>query len=44
MIELSKSDKKAARLLIDTGLEREYDNGLKKASGILEDWLKGNLV
>jgi hypothetical protein len=42
MIELSKSDKKAARILIDTGLDREYAHGLKKASAILEDWLKGN--
>lgn len=43
MIELSKSDKKAARILIDKGLEREYANGLKKVSGILEDWLKDRI-
>ncbi len=43
MIELSKSDKNTARLLIDKGLDREYEVGLKKAAKMIEEWLKGNL-
>ncbi len=38
MIELSKSDKKAARKLIDLGVQREFATGIAKVKDMLADW------
>jgi hypothetical protein len=37
-MDLSKSDKKAARIIIEKGILKEFDNGLKEFSKILKDW------
>ena len=37
-MELSKKDKKAAREVIEKGLQREFANGLSKADTILQSW------
>jgi hypothetical protein len=37
-MDLSKSDKKAARIIIEKGILREFDNGLNKFSKILKLW------
>ena len=37
-MELSKQDKKAARELIEKGLQREIENELRKVNHILENW------
>lgn len=37
-MELSKSDKKAARILIEKGIIKEFDNGLQEFHKILNDW------
>jgi hypothetical protein len=37
-MELSKSDKKAARSIIDKGINEELENGLKEFSKILKVW------
>lgn len=37
-MELSKKDKKVARTLIETGLLREFAQGLSRADAILQDW------
>jgi len=37
-MELSKKDKKAAREVIEKGLQREFENGLSKTDSILESW------
>jgi len=37
-MELTKSEKKIVRELIEIGLQREFTNGLSKADSILEDW------
>jgi hypothetical protein len=37
-MELSKSDKKAARIIIDKGINKDLKNGLNEFSKILKDW------
>jgi hypothetical protein len=37
-MELSKSDKKAARIIIEKGILQEFDNGLNEFSKILKGW------
>ncbi len=37
-MELSKKDKKAARKIIEIGLQREFEKGLSSFNTILEDW------
>jgi hypothetical protein len=37
-MDLSKSDKKSARILIDKGINKEFENGLNEFSKILKDW------
>lgn len=37
-MELSKKDKKVARTLIETGLLREFAQGLSRADAILQNW------
>lgn len=37
-MDLSKSDKKAARIIIDKGINKEFENGLNEFSQILKDW------
>jgi hypothetical protein len=43
-VDLSKSDKKAARIIIDRGLEKEFENALAGAEAIVQDWRKGDLA
>jgi hypothetical protein len=37
-MELTKSEKKIVRELIEIGLQREFDNGLSKAAEIIDIW------
>lgn len=37
-LQLSKKDKRELRKLIDVGLIREFETGLKKSYKILEEW------
>ncbi len=37
-MELSKKDKKVAREVIEKGLQREFEKGLRKADFILQSW------
>lgn len=39
-MELSKSDKKAAREIIEKGLQQEFASGLQQFSDILDKWDK----
>jgi hypothetical protein len=41
--ELPKSQKKIARQIIETGLQREYQNGIKKVDAVIEKWKSGKL-
>ena len=41
-MELSKADKKAAREIIEKGLQQEFANGLDRSYQILADWKAGN--
>jgi len=41
--ELSKSQKKIARQIIELGLQREYENGIKKMDNIIQNWKAGKL-
>jgi hypothetical protein len=41
MIELSKPDRRAAREIIEMGLQKEYANGLDRSFQILSDWKAG---
>lgn len=41
--ELPKSQKKIARQIIEMGLQREYQNGIKKADAVIEKWKSGKL-
>jgi hypothetical protein len=41
-MELSKADKKAAREIIEKGLQQEFANGLDMSYQILADWKAGN--
>ena len=40
-MELSKSDKRIARIIIEKGLVVELEKGLNKAEKILKDWKQG---
>jgi hypothetical protein len=40
--ELTKSEKKLARQLIEKGLQIEYKKGLEQQSEIIEQWKSGN--
>jgi hypothetical protein len=40
-MELSKSDKRIARTLIEKGLMNEFEKGLNKADKILTNWKQG---
>ena len=40
-MELSKSDKRIARTIIEKGLMNEFAKGLNKADKILTDWKQG---
>jgi hypothetical protein len=40
-MELSKKDKKAAREVIEKGLQREFETGLSKTEKLLLNWRKG---
>lgn len=40
-MELNKSDKKKARIIIEKGLMKEFAKGLYKADTILNDWKQG---
>lgn len=42
--ELSKSQKKIARKVMDKGLENHYLKGLREAGSILSDWQNGKFV
>ena len=37
-LELTKSQKKIARRIIDTGIQREYEAGIKKLDRIISRW------
>jgi enamine deaminase RidA (YjgF/YER057c/UK114 family) len=41
--ELPKSQKKIAREIIEKGLQREYQNGIKKVNAVIEKWKSGKL-
>jgi hypothetical protein len=40
-MELSKSDKRIARTIIEKGLMKEFEKGLNKADKILTNWKEG---
>ncbi len=40
-MDLSKSDKKVARELIEKGLETEFEEGLSEFADIIADWQSG---
>jgi hypothetical protein len=42
-LDLSKSQKRIARELIETGLLKEYENGIRKIDGIISAWKGGRL-
>jgi hypothetical protein len=42
-MELSKADKKAAREIIEKGLQQEFAAGLERSYQILADWKAGNI-
>jgi hypothetical protein len=42
-MELTKRDKKAARIIIDKGLQKEYEKTLAGADVIIRDWQAGRL-
>lgn len=41
-MNLSKKDKKIARMLIDKGLQKEFENGLNEFYEILHNWKSSN--
>jgi len=41
--QLTKSEKKQARMIMDKGLENEYQEGLKFAATILDTWREGEI-
>jgi hypothetical protein len=41
--ELPKSQKKIARQIIETGLQRGYQNGIKKVDAVIEKWKSGKM-
>jgi hypothetical protein len=41
--ELPKSQKKIARQIIETGLQREYQSGIEKADAVIEKWKSGKM-
>ncbi len=38
MLELTKANKKAARQIIEFGLQKEFKTGLRKAAEIIKEW------
>ena len=42
-IELSKSQRKIARQIIEVGLQREFQNGILKMDTVIEKWKTGEL-
>ncbi|MCK4678112.1 MAG: hypothetical protein KAT48_08285 [Bacteroidales bacterium] len=42
-LELTKSQKKIARQIIETGLQREFEAGIKKLDNILTEWKRKEL-
>lgn len=42
-MELTKKDKKVAREIIEKGLQKEYENGLRKAEKVLTQWRNNTL-
>ena len=42
-LDLSKSQKRIARELIETGLLKEYENGIRKIDRIISSWKEGRL-
>jgi hypothetical protein len=42
MIELSKAAKKTARIIIEKGLQKEFENGLNQFDKILQSWKAEN--
>lgn len=42
-MNLSKSDKKVARELIEMGLVNEFEGGLSEFAGIIADWQSGKI-
>ena len=42
-LELTKSQKKIARRIIDTGIQREYEAGIKKLDRIISRWKREEL-
>lgn len=42
-LDLSKAQKKIARELIETGLEREFEKGIGKIDRIIQHWKDGKL-
>ena len=43
MYELTKSQKKTARKIIETGLQIEFNQGLERAEQLLRRWKSGHL-
>ena len=43
MHELSKHEKKIARVIIDKGVDAEFKAGLEKAKNVIEEWENGSL-
>ena len=41
--ELTKSQKRIARQIIETGLQREFEAGIKKLDNILTEWKRNEL-
>jgi hypothetical protein len=41
--ELSKTQKKIARQIIELGLQREYENGITKIEDVIKKWKSGKL-
>jgi hypothetical protein len=41
--EFPKSQKKIVRRIIETGLQREYQNGIEKVDAVIEKWKSGKL-
>lgn len=42
-MDLAKKDKKVAREIIEKGLQKEYENGLRKAEKVLTQWRNNTL-
>ena len=42
-VDLSKSQKKLARQVIEKGLEKEYRNGILKVENVISEWKKDSI-